>query len=89
MNDGNKWRGLNALVRDMVEHGSRAVEKIQRTTAKRTFVVLEQLPAIAPTAQLVHVIHDTSVATTHLTIRWVTRGVSAVVDKVLVATEEP
>ena len=39
-----RWRGLVALVRDGVEHGSRAVEKVHLETAERTFAILEADP---------------------------------------------
>jgi hypothetical protein len=35
-----RWRGLKAIVRDSVEHGSRAVERLQKEAAKRPFDLL-------------------------------------------------
>ncbi len=41
MTDLKRWRGLLALVRDAVEHSSRAVERIQLDVAERPFAILE------------------------------------------------
>ena len=43
-----RWRGLKSLVVDAVEHGSRAVEKIQIETMKLPFALLEQVADVAP-----------------------------------------
>ena len=42
----SRARGLAALVRDAVEHGSRAVEKVHLEIARRPFTVLEHVPGI-------------------------------------------
>jgi len=78
-----KWRGVVALLRDAVEHGSRAVEKVQLETAKRPFVVLEHIPAIATPTKVVHVAHDASVKTVHGIIRGVNAIVGTSIDVVL------
>lgn len=83
----NRWRGLLVLVKDAVENGSMAIEKLQKETAARPFAVLEQIPPIAKPVKLVHTIHDVSVATTHGAIRLVNKVVGEAVDKVLAATE--
>ncbi len=83
-------KGLKALVQDAVEQGSRAVEKIQLETARRPFVVLEHIPAIAGPAKVVHMIHDASVGVTHAMIRGITALVGKTLDVALdvaVATE--
>lgn len=64
-----RLRGLVALVVDAVEHGSRAVERVQKVNAGRTFAVLEAVPMIAAPAKVVHAVHDFSLVTTHATIR--------------------
>ena len=51
-------RGLRALVQDMVEHGTTAVEDVHKATAARTFVVLEAIPPIAAPARVAHSAHD-------------------------------
>jgi hypothetical protein len=88
MMDARRWRGLVALVRDAVEHGSRAVEKVQLETAGRPFGILEQIPAVAEPTRVVHVIHDATVSGVHGVVRAVTRAVGTTVDVVLRVAEE-
>jgi hypothetical protein len=88
MTDLRRWRGLVALVRDGVEHGSRAVEKVQLETAGRPFGILEQIPAVAKPTRLVHVIHDATVSGVHGVIRAVSRTVATTVDVALRVAEE-
>jgi len=83
-----KWRGALALVRDAVEHGSRAVERVQIDTAKRPFAVLEAIPPIAVPAKVVHVVHDASVAVVHGSIRAVNAVVGKGVEIALAEDEE-
>lgn len=86
--DAKRWRGLVALVRDAVEHGSRAVEKVQLETAKRPFVILEQIPVVAEPTRVVHVIHDATVSGVHGIVRAVSRAVVTTVDVALRVAEE-
>ncbi len=83
-----RWRGLGALVRDAVEHGSRAVERIQKQTAARPFAILEAIPGVAGPTRIVHVVHDVTVSGTHWSIRLVNRAVGKTVDVVLSALDE-
>jgi hypothetical protein len=83
-----KWRGALALVRDAVEHGSRAVERVQIETARRPFSVLEQIPGVAEPTKVVHVVHDASVAAVHEIIRGVNGAVGAAVDFALRQAEK-
>ncbi len=83
----NRWRGLVVLVKDAVENGSMAVEKIQKETANRPFGLLEQLAPIAGPVKAIHTIHDLTVSTTHSAIRLVNRVVTDTVDGVLAAIE--
>lgn len=78
-----RWRGLFTLVVDAVEHGSRAVEHVQKVNAGRTFAVLEAVPKVAAPAKVVHAIHDFSVVTTHATIRAVAGTIGEVAVLVL------
>ncbi|MGH7294909.1 MAG: hypothetical protein ACRELB_08250 [Polyangiaceae bacterium] len=87
MSELGRWRGLVALVRDAVEHGSRAVERIQLETARRPFVVLEHIPGVAEPTRLVHAVHDATVTGVHGVVRAVARGVGATVDVALAAAE--
>jgi hypothetical protein len=83
-----RWRGLRALVTDAVEHGSRAVERVQMDTAKRTFDVLEAIQPIAGPAKLVHLVHDATVGGVYGTIRVVNQVVGASVEAALEAVDE-
>jgi hypothetical protein len=85
MNQLARWRGVVALVRDAVEQGSRAIERVQIETARRPFTILEHIPPIALPARLVHVVHDVSVKTVHATIRAINGAVGVTV---AVALEE-
>lgn len=70
-----RTRGLISLITDAVDHGSRAVERVQMRMAKPTFDVLEAIPPIAVPAKGVHQIHDAAVAGVHGMIRLVNRVV--------------
>jgi hypothetical protein len=78
-----RWRGLRALVKDAVEHGSLTVERVQKETAARPFTILEQIPPIAELAKGVHEIHDLSVSSVHGIIRLVNRVVATTLDGAL------
>jgi hypothetical protein len=88
MSTKERWRGLAALVQDAVEHGSRAVERVQKATAERPFAVLEKIPSIATVAKGVHAIHDASVSTVHGAIRTVNRVAGRTVTIVVDAVKE-
>jgi hypothetical protein len=75
-----RWRGLKALAQDMIEHGSRAVERVQKGTAERTFRALSCISPIAPLVRDIKSIHDSSVSLVHLTIRTVSRSVGTAAD---------
>ncbi len=79
----NRWVGVVSILRDAVENGSRAVEKIQKETANRPFAVLEALGPISAPAKTVHAVHDATVTATHTAIRLVNRVVTGAVDVVL------
>lgn len=83
-----RLRGLKALVVDAVEHGSRAVEKVQLDTAKLPFEVLEQIPEIAVPVKGIHAIHDAVVASTHGMIRLVNRVAGETMDVILDVVEK-
>lgn len=89
MTDLRRWRGLVALLGDAVEHGSRAVEKVQLEMAGRPFGVLEQIALVAEPTLLVHRIHDATVSGVHVVVRTVSGVVAATVDVALRAAEEP
>ncbi len=85
MTSTRKWRGLVALVADGVEHGSRAIERIQVETANRPFTILEGLPLapIAVPARVVHTVHDVVVSSVHLAIRFVNDTARNTIDTAL------
>jgi len=78
-----RWRGLKSLIVDAVEHGSRAVERIQLAAAKTPFEILEQIPPIAVPVKGIHEIHDTAVTGVHGMIRLVNRVAGQTLDVVL------
>jgi hypothetical protein len=81
-----RLRGLAAMVRDAVEHGSTAVQRVHLATAARPFTVLEAIPGIAEPAALVHRVYDASVSFTYDNVRrvnWIVGvGVGVVLDGV-------
>jgi hypothetical protein len=83
-----RWRGLKSLVIDAVEHGSRAVERLQLETARLPFDILEQIPPLTLPVKGIHVIYDTSVKGTHGMIRLVNRVVGDTLDVVLDVAEK-
>lgn len=84
----SRVRGLAALVRDAVEHGSRAVEKVHLEIAKRPFAVLEHVPGIEAPTRAVHVVHDLTVQSVYGSIRLVNGLVGTTVEAALDAVEQ-
>ena len=82
-----RWRGLKSLVVDAVEHGSRAVERVQKETARRPFEILAKIPPLEVPVKGIHVIHDTAVAGVHGMIRLVNKAVGGTLDVVLDVVE--
>ena len=82
-----KWRGLTVMIRDAVEHGSHAIEQIQKEAAARPFAILEAIPPIADPVKVIHTFHDASIACTHAAIRLVARVVGDTVEAVLAAVD--
>jgi hypothetical protein len=82
-----RWRGLSALIVSAVEHGSRAVERIQKETAKVPFDILEQIPPLEVPVKGIREIHDTAVSGAHGMIRLVNRVVGETLSVVLDAVE--
>ena len=88
MSSMGKWRGAVALLRDAVEHGSRAVERIQIETARRPFGIIEHIPVVAAPTRVVHGVHDASVMAVHEVIRAVNVAVTRTVDFALEQVEK-
>ena len=75
-----RLRGVLHLVRDAVEHGSTAVEHLQKQAASTPFRVLEALPPLAAPARTIHAVHDAAVSGVHGLVRLVNRGVGKAAD---------
>lgn len=87
MSNKKRLRGLRALVGDVVEHGSSAIETVHKAVAARTFVVLEAVDPIAVPAKFVHVLHDASLTGIYASIRGVNRLVGKTLDALIDATD--
>jgi hypothetical protein len=83
-----RLRGLRQLLEDVVEHGSRAVERVQKETARRPFAIVEAIPAIGAPARGIHEIYDASVGGVHIAIRMVNRAVGATLEAALDTVEQ-
>lgn len=79
MSDLKQLRGLKDLVRDTMQHGTTAVEKVHLETARRPFSVLESIAGLSEPVKGIHQVHDAVVATTYGAVR----AVAQVVDKAL------
>ena len=62
-------RGAVALLRDGVLHGSRAIERVGKRYADRTYSVLEAGPVVAGPARVVRTVHQLASASTFSTIQ--------------------
>lgn len=82
-----RLRGLKDLLVDAVDHGAGAIETVHLATAKRTFDVLEHIPAVDEPTKVVHAIHDASVQSVYGTVRFVAKTVGAVLDVALDAVD--
>ena len=86
MSTTTRLRGLAALLRDAVEHGSTAIQRVHLATAACFFFLLEAIPAVAEPAALVHRVYDASVSFTYDNVRrvnWIVGvGVGVVLDGV-------
>jgi hypothetical protein len=83
-----RWRGLKALVQDTVEHGSRAVERLQKEAAKRPFDLLEKIQPLEVPVKGIREIHDTAISGVHGMIRLVNRVAGDTADMILNAVEQ-
>ena len=83
MSQLGRWRGLVALVGDAVEHGSRAIQRVQIETARRPFALLEHIPLLAAPAKIAHAAHDLGVTSVHEAIRAVNAVAGKTVDVIL------
>ena len=65
----SRWRGLVALVGQLVDQGAVAVERVHLETARRPFAILERIPLLAVPAQSVHTIHDATASSVYALVR--------------------
>lgn len=68
-----KWRGLMELVRDAVDQGATAVERVHRRTAATPFELLEKVPPIALPVRGVRAVHDVALSGSYGMVRWINR----------------
>ena len=74
-----RWRGLVALVRKVVDEGSQAVERLQKHEVARVAAVVGAVPQLAAAARMGQEVHDAIVGATHAQIRTVAALVETVV----------
>ncbi|MCP3061095.1 hypothetical protein LXT21_20145 [Myxococcus sp. K38C18041901] len=84
----NRLRGVKDLVRDAVEHGATAVERIHRSTAARPFQVLRLIPSLEAPVGVLQSLQDTALAGTYGMVRWVNRAVGGTLDVALDLVEQ-
>ena len=80
-----RWRGLNALLRDGVDQGSRAIETLQLEVMRRPCQLLERIPPLTVPVKSVRTVHDAVVSGVHGTLRLVNQTVGETVDTALKA----
>lgn len=85
----DRWRGLLALGRDLIDSGASEIEKVHLATAARTFSVLETIEPLRTPAHLIRTVHDAGVSATYGAVRGVTRAVATVVDSAIVLATRP
>ena len=83
-----RLRGAKALVRDVVDQGSRAVERLQKETARRPLELIARIPPLQVPAEGILEIHDMAVSNTHAMIRLVNRVVVDTLDVVIDRVEK-
>ena len=83
MSRTSKLRGLAALLRDVLEHGSRAAERLQLDSAARPFALLEAMPTLAGAATIGQAVHDGAVTAMHGILRGAATIVHATAEIVL------
>ena len=81
-------RGLKSLIEQAVDHGSRAIERVQLETAKVPFDLVEQIPGLKVPASGVRAIYNTGVSGVHGMIRLVNKVAGDTIDVVLDAVEK-
>jgi hypothetical protein len=88
MSDLKQLRGLKDLVRDAMQHGTTAVEKVHLETARRPFSVLESIAGLSEPVKGIHQVHDAVVATTYGAVRAVAQAVDKALEGALDALDD-
>lgn len=78
-----RWQGTRALVGEAIEHGSRAVERVQLELAKTPFDLLERVPGLKVPVSGIRELYNTGVSSTHTMIRLATKVAGDTVGVVL------
>jgi hypothetical protein len=86
MSDLKRWRGLKDLVRDAMQHGTTAVERVHLETARRPFAVLESIAG--EPVQTIHQVHDAVVSSTYGAVRAVAQVVDTALGVAIDALDE-
>ncbi|GAB4521117.1 MAG: hypothetical protein Tsb0020_39730 [Haliangiales bacterium] len=88
----SKWLGLLTLVHDAVEHGSRAVEGLQKQAAQKPLALLARVPGLDLPVHTVEHVFESSVTAIHSAVRGVNyvvkRSTEAAFEAALAASRE-
>ncbi|MFP2906002.1 hypothetical protein ACLESD_13275 [Pyxidicoccus sp. 3LFB2] len=83
-----RWRGLKALVQDVVDKGTTAVEGVHQRTAAVPFRLLRRIRPLDAPVRRVHELHDLALSTSYAMVRLVNRVVGKTVDVTLDVLEK-
>ncbi|WP_164020410.1 hypothetical protein [Pyxidicoccus trucidator] len=83
-----RWRGLKALVQDVVDKGATAVEGVHKRTAAVPFRLLRKIRPLEAPVRRVHELHDLAVSTSYAMVRLVNRVAGKTVDVTLDVLEK-
>ncbi|MBZ4422525.1 hypothetical protein [Myxococcus sp. RHSTA-1-4] len=83
-----RWRGLKALVQDVVDHGATAVEGVHRRTAAVPFRLLRKIRPLDAPVRRIHALHDLALSSSYAMVRLANRVVGKTVDVALDVLEK-
>ncbi|MCP3143690.1 hypothetical protein [Pyxidicoccus xibeiensis] len=78
-----RWRGLKALVQDVVDRGATAVEGVHRRTSAVPFRLLRRIRPLEAPVGRVQALHDLALSTSYGMVRLVNRVVGKTADVAL------
>lgn len=78
-----RWRGLRALVQDVVEQGATAVEQVHKRTAAVPFRLLRKIQPLDAPVRRIHALHDLALSSSYALVRLANRVVGGTVDVAL------